>query len=143
MTRVIRIDGTPVEPAEADIVETEPGVWSVLFEGRSYEARVSGSEIVVNGRALAFEIEDPRIWKRSGNSSAAHGRASMVAPMPGKVVRVLVAEGDRVEAGQGIVVVEAMKMQNEMKSPRSGVVVSIPVRENDSVNSGALLAAIE
>ncbi|HWD98317.1 MAG TPA: biotin/lipoyl-containing protein [Bryobacteraceae bacterium] len=143
MRRVIRIDGTPVEPAGADIVETEPGVWSVLWEGRSYEARVSGEEIVVNGRVFAFEIEDPRAWKRAGNSAAAHGRASIVAPMPGKVVRVLAAEGDRVEAGQGIVVVEAMKMQNEMKSPRAGVVVSIPVRENDSVNSGALLAAIE
>jgi biotin carboxyl carrier protein len=143
MKRMLRIDGASVEPAEADIVETEPGVWSVLFEGRSYEARVSGQEIVVNGCRLAFEIEDPRAWTRAGNSAAAHGRVSIVAPMPGKVVRVLAAEGDRVDAGQGIVVVEAMKMQNEMKSPRAGVVVSVAVRENDSVNSGALLAAIE
>lgn len=143
MNRVVRIDGKAVEPAEGDIVETEPGAYSILVEGKAYEARVSGDQIVVNGQRFAFEIDDPRAWKRTGGSAGAHGRASITAPMPGKVVRVLAAAGDQVEAGQGIVVVEAMKMQNEMKAPRAGRLVAIAVRENDSVNAGAVLATIE
>jgi biotin carboxyl carrier protein len=63
--------------------------------------------------------------------------------MPGKVVRILVAVGDEVEAGQGIVVVEAMKMQNEMKTPRAGRVAAIQAKENDSVVAGAVLAVID
>jgi biotin carboxyl carrier protein len=143
MKRIVRIDGKVVEPAEGDIVETEPGAYSVLVDGRAYEARVSADAIVVNGHRFAFEIADPRAWKRTGGSGGGHGRASIMAPMPGKVVRVLVTAGEQVEAGQGIVVVEAMKMQNEMKAPRAGRVVAIPVRENESVNAGAVLATIE
>jgi biotin carboxyl carrier protein len=63
--------------------------------------------------------------------------------MPGKVVRVLVQVGEQVEAGAGLIVVEAMKMQNEMKSPRAGAVVSINVTAGDTVEAGALLAVIE
>jgi biotin carboxyl carrier protein len=63
--------------------------------------------------------------------------------MPGRIVRVLAVQGDEVEAGQGIVVVEAMKMQNEMKAPRAGRVTSIAVKVGDSVNAGALLATVE
>ena len=63
--------------------------------------------------------------------------------MPGKVVRILVAAGDEVAAGQGIVVIEAMKMQNEMKAPRAGRVAAIQARENDSVVAGAVLAVID
>ena len=70
------------------------------------------------------------------------GRASLTAAMPGKIVRVLVAVGDEVAAGQGILVIEAMKMQNELKAPRAGRVTAIEVKENDSVNAGALLATI-
>jgi biotin carboxyl carrier protein len=141
--RVIRIDGKEVKPADGDIVETEPGAYSILVDGKAYEARLSGEEIVVNGRRFEFDIEDPRAWNRTGGSAGAHGRASITAPMPGKVVRVLATAGEQVEAGQGIVVVEAMKMQNEMKAPRAGRVVTIAVRENDSVNAGAVLATIE
>jgi biotin carboxyl carrier protein len=97
----------------------------------------------VSGRRFEFAIDDPRAWKRTGGSGGGHGRASITAPMPGKVVRVLATAGERVEAGQGIVVVEAMKMQNEMKAPRAGRVIAIAVRENDSVNAGTVLATIE
>jgi len=72
-----------------------------------------------------------------------HDRDSVIAPMPGKIVRVLVTPGDRVEPGQGIIVVEAMKMQNEMKSRRAGRVASIPVSVGDTVAAGAILATIE
>ena len=126
-----------------DIIEVEPGVYSILRDGASYEARVVGGEIVINGCRFPFDADDPRQWKRRGAGADGGGRASLAAPMPGKVVRVLVAEGDHVAAGQGIVVVEAMKMQNEMKSPRDGVVTSIAVQTGDSVNAGTVLATIE
>jgi biotin carboxyl carrier protein len=69
--------------------------------------------------------------------------AEILAPMPGKVVRVQTEAGASVEKGTGVVVVEAMKMQNEMKSPRAGVVVSINVKPGDTVNAGQVLAVIE
>jgi len=140
---VIRIDGEPVHPASGDIVETEPGVYSVLVDGASYEVRVQEQQISIGEHRFLFEIDDPRQWKRSGGAAGAHGRASIVAPMPGKVVRVLVAIDDQVVAGQGIVVVEAMKMQNELKAPRDGRVTAILVAEHDGVNAGAVLAVIE
>jgi biotin carboxyl carrier protein len=127
----------------ADIVETEPGVFSILADGQSYEARVSANEISIAGKRFSFEIEDPRQWKRSTHSASAHGRASITAAMPGKIVRVSVAVGDEVVAGQALLVIEAMKMQNELKSPRDGRVTAIEVKENDSVNAGAVLMTIE
>ncbi len=143
MKWIVRIDGDIVEPAAADIVETEPGVYSVIAEGVSWEARVWTGEVTIGGERFAFEIEDPRRWKRSGHAAGMAGRASIAAAMPGKIVRILVSVGDEVVAGQGILVVEAMKMQNELKAPKDGRVTAIEVRENDSVNAGAVLATIE
>ena len=140
---VIHIDGEPVHPASGDIVETEPGVYSVLVDGVSYEVRVQEHQISIGEHRFLFEIDDPRQWKRSGGAAGAQGRASILAPMPGKVVRVLVGIDDQVVAGQGIVVVEAMKMQNELKAPRDGRVTAILVAEHDGVNAGAVLAVIE
>jgi biotin carboxyl carrier protein len=128
---------------EPDIVEVEPGVYSVILGLSSWEVRVVGNEIAINEHHFLFEIDDPRQWTRSRHAADASGRASIAAAMPGKVVRVLVAVGDEVEAGQGIMVVEAMKMQNELKAPRDGRVTAIEVKENDSVNAGAVLAIIE
>jgi biotin carboxyl carrier protein len=128
---------------ELDVVEVERGVYSVIAGLESWEVRVAGNEISIGGHRFPFEIEDPRQWKRSSHSVDAHGRASIAAAMPGKIVRVLVAVGDEVVAGQGILVVEAMKMQNELKAPKDGRVTSLEVRENDSVNAGAVLATIE
>ena len=144
MIQRILINGEPVEPhTSATLTETEPGVYSVLVDGASHEARVLGNEIAIAGHHFTFEVEDPRQWKRSAGPAAAHGHAIIKAPMPGKVVRILVAVGDEVVAGQGIVVVEAMKMQNELKAPRAGRVAAIEAKENDSVNAGAVLAVIE
>jgi acetyl/propionyl-CoA carboxylase alpha subunit len=144
MKPVIRIDGEIVEPAgPADIVETEPGVWSVVSGGVVFEVRQTGDEITIAGHRFLFEIEDPRRWKRSARAADAQGRATIIAAMPGKIVRVLVAVGDDVAAGQGVLVIEAMKMQNEMKAPRDGRVAAIDVREHDSVNAGAKLLTIE
>jgi biotin carboxyl carrier protein len=146
VSRIVRIDGDAVEtmePDAADIVETERGVYSIVADGKSYEARVSGNEISIGGRLFTFEIEDPRRWKRSTHGAGGHGRASITAPMPGKIVRVSVSVGDEVVADQGLLVIEAMKMQNELKSPRDGRVTAIEVKANDSVNAGALLISIE
>ena len=144
MSKVIRINGDIVAPVEgATMIEAEPGVYSILLEGKSYEARVTGDRISISGHTFTWEIDDPRQWKSSGAGADAHGRATLTAPMPGRIVRVLVCVGDDVEAGQGIVVVEAMKMQNEMKAPRAGRVASISVKVDDSVTGGAVLAVIE
>lgn len=142
MRRVL-IDGIAIDPVEADIVEVEPGVFSILHNGRSFEARLDGRNIIVNGEALPFEVEDPRQWNRASGSAAHAGRAAIRAPMPGKIIRVLVTLNQEVAAGQGIVVVEAMKMQNELKAPRAARVAEIHVKEGDSVNAGATLAMLE
>jgi len=125
------------------IVEVEPGVFSVIQDGISHEVRVTKTEAVVNGHRYRFEIEDPRQWKRNRAGAASSGSSAILAPMPGKVVRIMVAVGDLVTVGQGIVVVEAMKMQNEMKSPRDGRVTAIKTAPGESVTAGTVLALIE
>ena len=116
---------------------------AIPTETRQTLSPAAGSEITVNGHRFRYDVEDPRAWKHAGSRAGGHGRAAITAPMPGKVVRILVAVGDEVKEGQGIVVVEAMKMQNEMKSPRDGRVSAIEVQENGSVTAGAVLATIE
>ena len=144
MIQRILINGEPVEPhTSATLTETEPGVYSVLVDGASHEARVLGNEIAIAGHHFTFEVEDPRQWKRSAGPAAAHGHAIIKAPMPGKVVRILVAVGDEVVAGQGIVVVEAMKMQNELKSPKTGRVTKISTQAGATVAAGEVLVTLE
>jgi biotin carboxyl carrier protein len=144
MNRTILINGEPVHTIQnATVVEVEPGVYSILINGASYDVRVDAEQVTVGKRRFDYEIDDPRQFKGSDGAAGGAGRAVIVAPMPGKVVRVLVATGDKVEAGDGIVVVEAMKMQNELKAPRAGRVSAIHVQENDSVVAGATLAVIE
>lgn len=131
---------------EADVRMAEPGVYSILIDGRSYEARVeetpSALVVVIDGRRFEIEARDPRRFVRKGAGGAADGVQTVAAPMPGKVVRVLAAAGDEVDAGQGLLVVEAMKMQNEMKSPRAGKVLSLAAKEGATVAAGEILATI-
>ena len=144
MKPVIRVNGEVVAPEGlSDVVEVEPGIYSVILDGRSYEVAVTGSEVEIGGVRMTVEREDPRKWNPAAGARKASGRESVTAPMPGKIVRVLVAEGDEVAAGQGIVVVEAMKMQNEMKSPRAGVVVDIKTSAGATVTAGDILIVIE
>jgi len=114
--------------------EIEPGVYLFFFGDKVREVRLDGSIKIIDPKRL-----------RSGQNSGGHhhGVAEIVAPMPGKVVRVQVEAGAMVEKGVGVIVVEAMKMQNEMKSPRAGVVVSVNVRPGDTVNAGDVLAVLE
>lgn len=130
----------------ADVEVPEPCVYSVLIGGRSYEARVEETPgalvVTIDGRRFEIEARDPRRFTRKGRGSGADGVQAVAAPMPGKVVRVLVAVGDDVSAGQGLLVVEAMKMQNEMKAPRAGKVLSLAAAEGATVSAGEVLATI-
>ena len=136
---------------EADALEVAPGVYSVLIEGKSFEVRVepradaSGEalRVIVGGREYAGEVRDPRRWQRHhGAAAEAQGRQQVVAPMPGKIIRLLVQPGDAVEVKQGLIVVEAMKMQNEIRSPKTGKVERLMVTAGQTVNAGEILAII-
>jgi biotin carboxyl carrier protein len=127
----------------ADIRQVAPGVYSVLVKGRSYNVRVDRDNISACRRTFAVEIVDPRRWNRDRNHRHAEGLQNIAAAMPGKVVRVLVSQGDQVEAGQGLIVIEAMKMQNEMKAVRAGRIVTLAAVAGATVNAGEILATIE
>ena len=142
----IVIDGRPVEIDKAQLenaIEVEPGVFSVLVDGRSFEVRLpSGGPAgtaSVQGRRYEVEIRDPRNTGRGSKSALGAGRQNIIAPMPGKVVRLLVQPGDTVEAGQGLAVVEAMKMQNEMKAPRPARVTEVRVHDGETVTAGQMV----
>ena len=126
-----------------DSIEVEPGVFSVLRDGQVYEARIDGDTVTIDNRRYPIARADPRKWNPAGPGVQGHGRATIKSPMPGKIIRILVAVGEEIAAGQGVVVVEAMKMQNELKSARAGRVSTISVKENDTVEAGAILAVVE
>ena len=130
----------------ADVAVAGPGLYSILLEGRSYDVQVERTPrhliVVIEGHRFEIEVHDPRRWSRQSAGGRADELETIAAPMPGKVVRVLAAAGDPVEPGQGILVVEAMKMQNEMKATRSGRVISVTVKEGATVVAGEVLATI-
>ena len=97
----------------------------------------------VNGRQLPVTISESGRARRRGAAAVGAGPQRLTAPMPGKVVRVLVSPGDDVEAGQGLVVVEAMKMENELRAGKAGRVASVSAVEGQSVDAGAVLAVVE
>ncbi|MCX6625003.1 MAG: biotin/lipoyl-binding protein [Acidobacteria bacterium] len=131
----------------ASLVEVEPGIYSVLLNGASYEAKVvpagPGSVYVdIGARHLAIEIIDPRRAHGNTRGRRGDGPENLSAPMPGRIVRVLASEGDAVHAGQGLIVIEAMKMQNEMKSPKDGKLIALQAVEGATVAAGDILAVI-
>jgi biotin carboxyl carrier protein len=143
---LVVLDG---QPLAVDAVEIAPNILSILLDGQSFEISVmpspDGKLKLQNGsQEFTAEVIDPRAWTgRRHGSVEAEGRQQIVAPMPGKVVRLLVKVGDLVEAGQGLLVVEAMKMQNEIRSPKSGTVERVLAREGQPVNAGEILAWID
>ncbi len=133
---------------QIDALQVEPGILSILIHGRSHEARrdgtASAARIVLNRKAFSCEVRDPRALRgRRAAADAAHGPKKIAAPMPGKVVRVTSPTGTAVEAGQGVIVIEAMKMQNELKSPKKGIVQKVLASVGTAVNAGDVLAIIE
>ena len=140
-----RLDGREVQ---MDAVLTRPDVLSVLIEGKAYEIKrertAADCHLWVGSARYAAELRDPRsLRSRKGGAGDNRGPKKLVAPMPGKVVRLLLKENAEVEAGQGILVMEAMKMQNEIKSPKKGIVQKIVPGEGAAVNAGDVLAIVE
>ncbi len=141
----ISLDG---EAVEADVAEIAPNTLSILLRGESHEIRVAGApggalSIQTGLREFTAEVSDLRSWRgRRPSHEEVEGRQQIAAPMAGKVVRLLVKLGDQVEAGQGLLVVEAMKMQNEIRSTKSGSVERLLAKEGQPVNAGEILAWI-
>jgi biotin carboxyl carrier protein len=165
MTYEITVDGKPYqlelqrvdgawqcklngESVAMDAVLTGRDVLSLLIDGRSYEIKRERSandlHYWVGSARYTVEIRDPRSLRgRRAGIADDHGTRKLVAPMPGKVVRILAQANTEVEAGQGVIVVEAMKMQNELKSPKKGMVQKILAAEGATVNAGEVLAIVE
>jgi biotin carboxyl carrier protein len=134
---------------QVDAVRSGRTVWSVIENGRQFEVSVDergprGFDVMVHGRLFHLEAVDERSRLLAETSKlAASGPQSVEAEMPGKVVLLKAAVGDAVVEGQGVVVVEAMKMENEIDSPIDGVVAELPVTAGDTVETGDLLFVVE
>jgi len=140
-----KVDG---QETPLDAVSTQDGVLSILLDGKSYEIKQENTgtdfNIVVGGLRFPTQIRDPRsLRSRRSADSGTEGVKKIVAPMPGKVVRILAQPGTAVEHGQGVIVIEAMKMQNELKSPKKGIVKKLTVHEGAAVEAGQSLAEVE
>ena len=140
-----QLDG---ETIPIDVALVQPDVLSIVVHGRSYEVKrermATQTNVWVGDRCFEVELSDPRSLRSRNKSSANEaGPRRIFAPMPGRVVRILIGEGSLIEAGQSVVVVEAMKMQNEIKSPKKGVVKKMMATPGAAVNPGDVLAIIE
>jgi biotin carboxyl carrier protein len=142
----ITLDG---ETFHVDAVRSGPTVYSVIEDGKQFEAMVDekgahGFDVLVAGRVFHLESIDERTrLLAQGAAPVATGPQTVTAEMPGKVVKLSVPVGESVREGQGVVVVEAMKMENEIPSPISGVLKEIAVSEGQTVEAGALLFTVE
>jgi len=136
------------EKVNVDAVIARPNVLSLIVEGQAYEVKrertASDLHLWVKSARFAVDVRDPRsLRSRRGAGASTEGPQKLHAPMPGKIVRVLAPAGTEVTAGQGVLVIEAMKMQNELKSPKDGVVKQVIVAEGASVTAGEVLAIVE
>jgi biotin carboxyl carrier protein len=151
--RLIRSAGEVVEAQvgeeryvlEVDVVE--PGVYWFRWNNRSIEVSIirdgEAYSVSIGNQYVSVEIVDARAKLRKTGQAGRDGAVEIRAPMPGRVVRVLANEGETVEVNQGLLVIEAMKMQNEMKSPKRGVLRKLGVQEFTAVSAGDLLAVVE
>ena len=136
------VDG---EPIDLD-VRAVPGGVHVLHDGESHVVRIGGAperlSVAFDAHRAHLEVETPRRRARGTRGRAARKGGEVRSPMPGRVVRVAVAEGDVVEAGALLVVVEAMKMENEFRAEAAGVVAEVGVSEGQGIEAGALLVRL-
>lgn len=133
-----------------DFLQVDAGLYSLLIGGRSYEIDLLEVDealmVLVDGQPFRVEIQEERerrLRAAAGKGEVKAGKWVVTAPMPGKVVRLLVRPGDAVQPGDGIIVVEAMKMENELKAPAAGTVKEIRVEEGRAVGGGDVLVVIE
>jgi biotin carboxyl carrier protein len=137
---LIGLDGPSSQVREIGIRSTSDGQLDVLIAGTHFRATAIAEGKPDAGRAAIRQIQGVSSGSRS---ERVEGRQSVVASMPGRIVRVLVASGDRVTTGQPVVVVEAMKMENEMRAPKDGVVRDVNVQEGAAIEAGAVLVVID
>jgi biotin carboxyl carrier protein len=139
-----RLDGRDFE---VDAVLARPDVLSLRIGNLAYEVKservANDLHLSVGSTRFAVEVRDPRSLRGRTRAGDDQGPMKVVAPMPGKIVRLLIHEGDEVETGAGVAVIEAMKMQNEIKSPKRGTLRKVLVREGAAVNAGDVLAIVE
>ena len=139
-----RLDGRAIE---IDAILARRDVLSIIIAGKAYEIKrertATDMHLWVGSVRYAAQVRDPRSLRSRASADDGKGPRKLIAPMPGKVVRVLVKENAEVDAGQGLLVLEAMKMQNEIKSPKKGVVRKMVATEGASVSAGDVLAVVE
>ncbi|HEY1660258.1 MAG TPA: biotin/lipoyl-containing protein [Candidatus Sulfotelmatobacter sp.] len=132
---------------EIDALLVRPHVLSLRIGNLAYEIKSERSEnglqLWIGSACFSAEVSDPRSLRSRSRAKEDQGPRKITASMPGKVVRLLVQAGDSIEAGMGIIVVEAMKMQNEIKSPKKGKVEKILVSPGTAVNAGDVMAIID
>ncbi len=133
-----------------DALQLDHGAVSLIVDRASYSVEFEDTSdtwinVLVKGQVFPVEVLDERRLRMRAATGrfAVEGPQTIVAPMPGKVVKVLCKVGDEVKEGQGLVVIEAMKMENELSSPKDGVVKEIVAVENASVESNAKLVVVE
>lgn len=130
---------------ELEASEVEPNVYLLKYENQIYQMYIAPNGIVNTGnKQFEVKLYDPkRLRGANDNASVTDGAAEIKTAMPGKVIRVLVEQGAEIKKGDGVIIVEAMKMQNEMKAPKDGLVKEIRVAVSATVNAGDILAVIE
>ena len=141
------------EPQDTDILEVESGCYSVILGGRSVDVRLDAAKhpdadvqafrASLYDGAYEFALQDPMKALLAAAGGAAAGGGLLASPMPGKIVKILVKEGEAVAEGQTLLVMEAMKMQNELKSPSAGTVAKLHVEEGGTVETGAKLVEVK
>jgi biotin carboxyl carrier protein len=140
----VLIDG---ESHPAALIFSDASHDVLLLDNNSYDVMLQDQEhryqVNVLNRFFDVEIMDPRKKALYASAMDEGGRKAIRTQMPGRIIKILVQQGDEVEEGQGLLILEAMKMQNEIKAPRAGVVVSLAVQENDSVEGNTLLVELE
>ncbi len=139
----VEVDG---EKKVVSISWISPAHLSILLEGKSYNVEVERFgkkyQVTTRGEIYEFSVTDEREVVTTEKLQLS-GTLVVTAPMPGLVVEIMCSDGEQVEAGQGILVLEAMKMQNEITAPASGIITGIPVESGASVNLGDSLFVIE
>jgi biotin carboxyl carrier protein len=145
----ITIDGQPVELDFKSMAEGQP-IYSLILDGKSYEAMIEltdeGWQVMLRGQLYQIDIEDERqrrLRMASGGAATQSGELKLKAPMPGLIVDVPVQEGQDVAKGDNLIILESMKMQNEIKSPREGKVARVNVNPGDSVNQNQVLLILD
>ncbi|MDF1499125.1 MAG: biotin/lipoyl-binding protein [Anaerolineales bacterium] len=143
----LMVDGEVVQ-ADFQSVSDQP-VYTLLLNGESFEALVypseQGVQVLLRGRLFDFTVEDERqrrLRQSTGGAAMQSGEYQLRAPMPGLIVVVPVKEGQEIKSGDDLIILESMKMQNELKAPRDGTVSRIRVKSGDNVDQNQVLLTL-